>query len=65
MPNLNLRLTEELHATLKAAAAKNHRSLQNEIVHRLEEPERVEAQGREMIRLAKELGIDLSPGVRS
>lgn len=35
MPNVTLRLTDEQHATLVAAADDNHRSMQGEIIHRL------------------------------
>jgi hypothetical protein len=35
MPNITLRLTDEQHAELKQEAADAHRSMQNEIIHRL------------------------------
>jgi len=35
MPNVTLRLSDEQHAELTAAAERNDRSLQREIVHRL------------------------------
>jgi hypothetical protein len=38
MPNVTLRLTDEQHATLVAAAEDNHRSMQGEIIHRLFPP---------------------------
>lgn len=43
MPNLLLRgIPEQLHGELKAAAARNHRSLNGEILARLTESVRVE-----------------------
>lgn len=40
MPSINLRLTDEQHAEIVAAAEENHRSMQGEIVHRLFPPPR-------------------------
>lgn len=36
MPSLHVRLSEELHAELVAAAHAEHRSLQAEVIHRLQ-----------------------------
>jgi hypothetical protein len=38
MKHVNLRLDDELHADLTAAARKNHRSLQQQIIWQLEAP---------------------------
>lgn len=37
MKNLNVRIPDELHARLKALAEREHRSLNAEIVHLLEQ----------------------------
>jgi len=38
MTKITLRLTDEQHATLVAAAGDNHRSMQGEIIHRVFPP---------------------------
>ncbi len=38
MPKISLRLNDEQHHELVKAAKRNHRSLQNEVVHRLFPP---------------------------
>ena len=68
MPNLALRgISADLHRELKQAATRNHRSLNGEIIARLEasvrtEPLDVEALLRRIARRHETLGtIDLSP----